>query len=194
MVEIVDFDQSPFGRDRRLAPLLSGEGARAYYRVGYLDCARDAVVALRHRRGGNTSAMPVLYLFRHYVELALKDVLSAAGAFAIDVIDRRFGHDLTALWAEAEKVFANFGVDPGAERRGLLDELFELDARADAFRYALDNRDRRQFAGIGTVNLDALLRGIDSMSELFELLLRDMERSEAEMDEAIADAIERDPY
>ena len=74
MPKIVDFDRSPFGRDPRLAPLISGQGARSYYRLGYLDTARGTASALRKRAGAKTSAMPVLYLFRHYIELALKDM------------------------------------------------------------------------------------------------------------------------
>jgi hypothetical protein len=192
--KIVDYDRSPFGRDARVAPLISGEGARAYYRVGYLDCARDAAADLRNRKGSNASAMPVLFLFRHYVELALKDVLAAAGAFAIDLVDKKFGHNLAALWEEAAKVFDNFGFEPTAEQKGLIDELVVLDARADAFRYALDNRDQKQFERIGSVDLDALISAIDSVSELFEKALDDMEEEETAMDEAIADAVARDPY
>lgn len=194
MPKVVDYDRSPFGRDRRVAPLISGDGARAYYRVGYLDCARNAAADLRNQNGSNASAMPVLFLFRHYVELALKDVLAAGGAFAIDLVDKKFGHNLAALWEEAAKVFKNFGFEPTAEQKGLIDELVELDARVDAFRYALDNRDQEQFERIGSVDLDALIHAIDSVSQLFEKALDEMFEAEAVMDEAIADAIARDPY
>ncbi|MBN8807016.1 MAG: hypothetical protein J0I47_02075 [Sphingomonas sp.] len=192
--KIVDYDRSPFGRDPAIVPLISGDGARAYYRVGYLACAQDTAADLRGRRGANASAMPVLFLFRHYVELALKDILAAAGAFAIELVDRKFGHDLDALWQEAGKVFDNFGCQPTEEHCSLITELIELDGRADAFRYALDKRDQRQFERIGSVNLDTLVRAIDSTSTLFERLLDKMEETETEMDEMITEAIARDPY
>lgn len=194
MPKIVDFEKSPFNRDPRIAPLISGHGARSYYRVGYLDTARDTASALRKRAGNNASAMPVLFLFRHYVELALKDILAAAGAFAIDLADKKFGHNLAALWDEAGKVFTNFSVEATADQRSAIAELVELDARADAFRYALDKAEEKQFDRIGSVDLDALLVAIDDLSQFFENLLDKLDEAEAEMDEMIADAIARDPY
>jgi len=194
MPKIVDFDQSPFGGDPRVAPLISGRGARSYYRVGYLDTARDTASALRKRDGTNASAMPVLYLFRHYVELALKDILAAGGAFAIDLADRKFGHDLAALWGEVGKVLENFGFEATADLHSAIYELVELDARADAFRYALDSAERQQFERIGSVDLDALLTAISDLSMFFERVLDKLEEAESEMDEMIEEAIARDPY
>jgi len=138
--------------------------------------------------------MPVLFVFRHYVELALKDILAAAGAFAIDLADRKFGHDLAALWRETAKVFGNFQIEPTAAHAALITELVELDARADAFRYALNALDQKQFERIGSVDLDALMAAIDSISGLFERALDRMEKDEAEMDQMIEEAVARDPY
>lgn len=194
MPKIVDFDQSPFGGDPRVAPLISGRGARSYYRVGYLDTARDTASALRKREGTNASAMPVLYLFRPYVELALKDILAAGGAFAIDLADRKFGHDLAALWGEVGKVLDNFGFEATADQHSAIYELVELDARADAFRYALDSAERQQFERIGSVDLDALLTAISDLSMFFERVLDKLDEAESEMDEMIEEAIARDPY
>lgn len=192
--KLVDYDRRPFGQDGSTVPLISGEGARGYYRVGYLDAARDAARNLLERAGDNRSAMPVLFLLRHYVELALKDLVAAAGAFAIELADKRFGHDLAALWVEAGKVLDNFGIKKTAIHDALVAELVELDARADAFRYALDRRDQRQFDRIGSVDLSAVRVGIDTISKLLEKALDRLEREEAEMDEMIADAVARDPY
>lgn len=194
MPKIVDFERSPFGRDPRVAPLISGRGARSYYRVGYLDTARDTASALRKRDGTNASAMPVLYLFRHYVELALKDILAAGGAFAIDFADKKFGHDLTALWNEVGKVLDNFRFEATADQHSAINELVELDARADAFRYALDRAEQQQFERIGSVDLDALLTAIDDLSMFFEGVLDKLEEAESEMDQMIEEAIARDPY
>ncbi len=194
MPKIVDFDRSPFGRDPHVAPLISGQGARSYYRVGYLDTARDTASALRKRDGTNESAMPVLYLFRHYVELALKDILAAGGAFAIDLADKKFGHNLAALWGEVAKVLNNFNFETTVGQHSVINELVELDARADAFRYALDKAERQQFERIGSVDLDSLLTAIEDLSKFFERVLDKLEEAEAEMDEMIEEAIARDPY
>lgn len=194
MLKIVDFDRSSFGHDPSVAPLISGQGARSYYRVGYLNTARDTASALRKRHGTNASAMPVLYLFRHYVELALKDILAAGGAFAIDLSDKKFGHDLAALWREVAQVLDNFGFKATAGQHSVINELVELDARADAFRYALDRAGQQQFERIGSVDLDALLTAIDDLSTFFERVLDNLEEAETEMDERIEEAIARNSY
>jgi hypothetical protein len=93
------------------APLVDGEGARAQYREGYFICAKEAATSLRLRKGDNRSAMPVLFLYRHYLEIALKDVLDRSKVFDLSQSDRKFGHDLKLLWAETEPVWPA----PGSE-------------------------------------------------------------------------------
>ena len=78
-------------------PVISGEGARAYYRLGYCHAALDLARQLAQGKGQLLSAMPVLFLFRHYLELAMKDIFEAAGAFNIQQSDGLFGHDLEML-------------------------------------------------------------------------------------------------
>jgi len=192
MSRIVVYDRYPFGDDPGVAPLISGEGARAYYRMGFLYCAQDALNALLNRTGSNTSAMPVLFLCRHYVELALKDVLTAAGAFAIELSDRTFGHELNDLWTEVSKVLESFGRRDVSVIETAVAELVELDRRADAFRYATNGKNQPHFERIGAVDLNALTKTLEVVSALLEELLDEMERDEAEMDAEIARAVERD--
>lgn len=73
------------------APLVDGEGARAQYREGYFICAKEAATALRLRKGDNRSAMPVLFLYRHYLEIALRDVLDRSKVFDLEQSEEKFG-------------------------------------------------------------------------------------------------------
>jgi hypothetical protein len=191
---IVDFDRIPFGADKGIAPLIDGEGARGYYRAGYFACARAAAQSLFNSRGDNASAMPVLFLYRHYLELALKDILDAAGAFAIELSDKKFGHDIAALWAEVRPLVISFGVAPSDADDRTIAEMADLDKRADAFRYALDNKGERHFKGIGSVDVGLLISALDSLAQNFEATIDQMHEDEAEMDNAIARAVERDPW
>jgi hypothetical protein len=191
--QLVQYDR-PFREQKGYAPLISGNGARNYYRSGYLGCAKDAAVRLLEGKGENRSAMPVLFLFRHYVELALKDTLAQAGAFAIELSNKKFGHDLSALWEETEKVFDNYVIEDRQQIRDVVNELVELDQRADAFRYATNRDEQEHFENLGSVDVKALIESLEGIAGIFEGLLFDMHKDEIEMDEAIREAIARDPY
>src|SRR5262245_42759385 len=90
------------------APLVDGPGARKDYREGYFVCAKEAATALRLRRGNNRSAMPVLFLYRHYLEIALKDVLDRSKVFDLGQSEERFRHNLVKLWEVTKPVLAKF--------------------------------------------------------------------------------------
>lgn len=186
--------ERPFREDQGFSPLISGNWARNYYRFGYLACAREVLQRLANGEGENGSAMPALFLVRHYIEIGLKDILAQAGAFAIDLSDRMFGHNLAAIWLEAQKVFDNYGIEDRADIDDLIQELVELDQHADAFRYATNRKNAQHFERLGAVDLHALAEALNTVADSFEALLARMHREEIEMDQAIRDAVERDPW
>ena len=193
MAGFIRYDR-PFREDKGFAPLISGNWARGYYRYGYLTCAKEAAARLIDGNSENQSAMPILFLFRHYLELALKDTLAQAGAFAIDLSDKKFGHNLAGLWSEAEKVFDNYSIEDRGIISDVVSELVELDKHADAFRYATNRRDQMHFENLGAVDVQALSDALDNVAPIFERLIARMHEDEAEMDRAIREAVERDPY
>lgn len=191
-------DQYPQGGfDGARRPLISGDGARAYYRHGYYNATMDIIAGLLSKRGTLESAMPALFMGCHYIELATKDLLAKAGAFDIEQSDKKFGHNLEALAEEAEKVLQSYD-DEYAVRLGELKpfvlELHEADRRADAFRYATDNKGEPHFDKTGAVDVAALQDALKSAYALFEEALSDMEQADHDMDEAIRDAVDRDPF
>lgn len=193
MGTIIDYQRYPFGDEPGIAPLVSGDGARAYYRLGFLYAAQDAAKALVDRSGANVSAMPVLFLYRHYIELALKDVVASAGAFAIELSDEKFGHKLEPLWGEASKVFDSYRFDISKLDEAVA-ELVDLDQRADAFRYATTRDNKPHFERIGAVDIRALTQSLEAVAATVEELLEEMEQDEAEMDAEIERLVAKDPY
>lgn len=104
-------DYLSFEAEGAFRPLVSGDGARAYYRVGYYHGAMDLIQNLVQGCGELVSAMPALFLGRHYLELSMKDVLAAAGAFDIERSGRRIGHDLRTLLSETSKFLEAYDGD-----------------------------------------------------------------------------------
>jgi hypothetical protein len=136
-------------------PVISGGGARAYYRLGYYHAALDLARQLVQGKGQLSSAMPVLFLFRHYLELAMKDVFEAAGAFDIQQSDCLFGHDLEKLLLELRKVADSYDLSCGEELDEValtILEIHSVDQGATAFRYAMRCDGDPQFEKHGVVD------------------------------------------
>ncbi|WP_439395410.1 hypothetical protein ACRQ5Q_40675 [Bradyrhizobium sp. PMVTL-01] len=175
------------------APIIDGNGARDYYRLGYFRCAREAAVALKQLKGDNRSAMPILFLYRQYIESALKDALHLSNAFDLEQSDKKFGHDLAALWLEAKQVLSRFVAVKTLETIDeTIAEYDAIDRRADAFRYAVDRNGERHFKDYGIVLLHELIEQLDWVHHVLEESIVQIRAEERELDRAIAEAVARD--
>jgi hypothetical protein len=177
------------------APLVDGIGARDQYREGYFICAKEAATALRFRRGNNRSAMPVLFLYRHYLELALKDALHKSRTFDLGQSDKKFGHDLVKLWNEAEKVLGAIICIDWLAPIGPVAMLFNaIDHRADAFRYATNPDGDAQMPKNAHVVYHELIAQMDDVYAAIELAINEIRIQEAHLDQAINEAVAHDPF
>jgi hypothetical protein len=177
------------------APIIDGDGAREYYRLGHFRCAKEAAVALQGLKGKNRSAMPILFLYRQYLENVLKDALHTSNAFDLEQSDKKFGHDLEALWAEAKRVLGAYGVGKALDSLDeTIAEFHTVDRRADAFRYAVDRNGQKPFKGHGTVVLYALIEQMDWAHAVLEKVISDFKVEERKLDQAIAEAVAKDPW
>jgi hypothetical protein len=177
------------------APLIDGDGARDYYRLGYFRCAKESTISLQRLRGQNRSAMPILFLYRQYIESALKDALHFSNAFNLEQSDQKFGHDLAALWSEAKRILVNFSDE---QTLNSLDETIAefntADKRADAFRYAVDRQGQRHFKERGTVLLQPLIEQLDWVNLVLEEVISTIRREEQQLEQDIAEAVAKDPF
>jgi len=175
------------------APLIDGAGARDQYREGYFLCAKEAATALRLRKGKNRSAMPVLFLYRHYLEIALKDALEKSKVFDLSQSDKKFAHDLVALWAETKKALEVFVSPDFLAPIGSAVETFStIDQRADAFRYATNSKGDPQMPKDAYVVYHELIAQMDDVYAAIELAIGEIRVQEAELDRAIGEAVARD--
>ncbi len=133
------------------------------YAETYLDAARRlASLETREFREGdwNMFVMPLLFLFRHYVELGLKacicmkkeikilKVLSQPGASreevqtARETMDEQLKctHDVANLLRDMEKDFPEREWHFSKEVRDYFNQLSGYDKRSDVFRYPFDTK------------------------------------------------------
>lgn len=102
---------------------------------------------------------PILYLYRHTIELYLKGIVRPSKPThnlltlrdsLIDYVKTTYGCDISGSWiAETISEFAN--IDPSSTR----------------FRYARDNQGQPNFAAEQEVNLDVLKTRLDALFQVF---------------------------
>jgi hypothetical protein len=99
--------------------------------------------ALAHRVDVDALAMPILFCYRQWMELRLKDLLVAGRKLAEEEAEPLYTHDLNVLWRRVrpiiEKAWADEGRDALDPLEAVINELAELDGpTGTGFRYALD--------------------------------------------------------
>lgn len=131
----------------RLATFLLGSNRGEWYRfaMGYKHAAdRLSSEMATYGRVPESAGFPVLYLYRHYVELMLKGVLLDTGELLEEPERIPRHHELRRLWGQLRArltTIEQLESDEWLERAGtLIGELDSIDERAVAFRYPV-NRD-----------------------------------------------------
>lgn len=175
------------------APLVDGPGQRDQYRRAYYSCAKEAATALRLRKGENRSAMPIMFMYRQYLELALKDALEKSKAFDLVQSEDKFGHDVENLWNEAQRVLTTFvpkdlldSINP------TLEIIHAIDKRADAFRYATNPAGTAQMPENAHVIYQELIDKMEEAHTVLELAIDEIRIEETKLDAAIAEAVAKD--
>jgi len=116
------------------------------YADGYKTAA-DAVLreAMESPGSKNLLAHPVVFLYRHYLELALKDIIILGRQLygKLGNVNPYKNHRIDLLWAEAEKYITEAFPDP--DTTGYLDmaeativRFGEVDPKSFNFRYPVD--------------------------------------------------------
>lgn len=129
------------------ARLLSDPDA---YTIGYRRAAEHLVqYVLAHQGEPGSLVYPIVFLYRHHVELALKRIIYwAPGILRRDLTkpeqDHLRAHDLRQLWHDLEPIFAsiceavNWGKPKVADLEGIREyvrQLSEVDPLSTSFRY-----------------------------------------------------------
>jgi hypothetical protein len=86
---------------------------------------------------------PIVFCYRHSLELTLKHILDRWGDYAGEQPNWK-AHKLSELWPSVLRVFAHFGLDADCETLRAVEccikELESIDLKATAFRYAVDQK------------------------------------------------------
>jgi hypothetical protein len=142
---------------------------------------------------------PLAFLWRHHIELALKNIIAKGRELEGDACEYPTGHRLSVLWVEAKPHIVKCG-DPDAPELGNveanIEEFERIDPAADGFRYP-HSRDRKSASlqdPPASASLLVLHEAMVALSNFFDGVDTEMSvRLDALSDMAAANAV-RDYY
>ncbi|HXO29035.1 MAG TPA: hypothetical protein VOA80_16915 [Thermoanaerobaculia bacterium] len=161
-----------------------------YYGGSYLRAARTLARSLRRQAGFyRVSAAPVLFMYRHAVELLLKSII-VRGYYWLseDSVDDEASrrslfrsirqHRLSPLLSRASAVFEQVGwewwwplhpsVKTLEQARELLRQVDNLDQGSFAFRYPVDTYGQRLIPTDVQFNFDRIVSALDALAEALD--------------------------
>ena len=162
-----------------------------YFARAFAQCAREAAKSLRRRKTFGLHGIPmddflvypVVFLYRHALELHIKAILLAAGLEN----EKLQGHSLQVLGTKLEQVFSDYGLTWNfriprfrslKDFRDFTKELQNVDEKSSAFRYPIDTKGRPSLEASFRFNLfefceplDALLPKLDGSLSVLEAAL-----------------------
>jgi hypothetical protein len=141
------------------------------YSAGYLEAAQATLAHLKeHPRQRDFLVYPVVFLFRHYLELRLKEIILRAGLLQAEDEKITRDHGLLNLWNRArpriERAFPNDDRTPLDRIEGVIKEIDALDSDSMRFRYPVTLKGEPAIKGIRYINPVEFASKIDETIEI----------------------------
>jgi hypothetical protein len=185
-----DVQPSPMPRDTIVFRWLPGrpsstihDGDNWYpYGKGYRLAAEIVAWYVRESGGWNDYLLyPVCFLYRHYVELRLKEILRNGGTLVDEDPSKPRTHNLQKLWSDARplllKIWPPDEIDPAyreesdafiAAMDSLVSQLHAIDPRSDAFRYPVTTEDSPSLPGVRALDIGHVAACFDSVAAFLD--------------------------
>lgn len=126
---------------------------------GYKNAAGKLVELVISRKAiPDEMLYPVLFLYRHYIELRLKEIIQLGNRIATGNWDASHGHDLNSLWDKVEPVLrdkVSGMTDEEIKAIGnIIKQLQEVDTQnAEVFRYPKTTKGKVSLEDLSHINL-----------------------------------------
>lgn len=129
--------------------------------------------ALDEVKNAEKFVYPIVFLYRHYLELRLKeivrqgkDLLQEAGDFRKD----GNGHNLAALWEDAKTIMLKIEGHPADEFEfcEYVVKSFSDDPKGAEFRYPENKKGKATLAGVKAIDLNHVKESLGKVSEFLD--------------------------
>lgn len=146
------------------------------YRNGYYEAGQRLAQGLREDRKNWPLRYPMLYCFRHFIELSLKAVIEVYCRLLEQepniAVEKE--HGVMKLWNEAEDLMveavpANRDAEQTATNvERCLNELNQVDKDSQLFRYPTDRQGQSVEDRLPQIDLDQFLKTMENLQALFD--------------------------
>lgn len=128
------------------------------YALGYKEAADRLVAQLEaDRRQQDLLVYPIVFLYRQYLELAIKGVIRQAQALLEEPRSVTLTHQIDQLWVRCadllKRVAPGDSVEEQRQIGRLIREFSSVDPSSSAFRYPVDSKGNRSLAGLQHISL-----------------------------------------
>ncbi len=118
--------------------------------------------------GGDLVIYPVVYLYRHYLELNLKDIITRGNYLVDEPIKLKSGHSLNDLWNDCRTILQQIGIPTDTPEvkpfEACIKQLDRVDYQSSAFRYPITRSGKPTLPTLNSVDLHDLKIIIGRMS------------------------------
>ena len=126
------------------------------------------------QRHQDTLVYPILFLYRHYLELMIKEILTDCAKILDEKITFKH-HNLSAYWEEAkDKCFKaleeKIPEDMIVPIENMVRQLVEVDKSSDAFRYPCRKDGSATLEGMTHINIKRVSEEIAKTSDALEAI------------------------
>jgi len=136
------------------------------YTIGFKKAADLIVKNARTACDRNTLIFPVLFLYRQYIELSLKEIIGYAQYLSKDSV-RQGGHNLKNLWAAARSYIKKYHKEISETEftaaEDIILELHEIDPTSQASRYPIVKDKSKGRGLVSSFEFDAKPVNIDRL-------------------------------
>ena len=117
---------------------------------------------------------PIMFLYRHYLELRLKDIGYLLQKFNFYPREKILGHDLRGLWKEIrpllEKIDDSFLHKYEDQIEARIRELHNMDPRSLSFRYSKTTKDVPTLQNYRRLNPSHIKKVMDELSKYLDTI------------------------
>lgn len=192
----IDGKQPDFHLNACIGQQLPDELGVQYYSDGFRSAARRLVEDLMEKSDVHLMVdvvvYPVVFLYRHHLELLLKLLIVAGRRFLSESDDQPFGHCLDKLWMTArpsmERCFDDADWSQNDIVTSLMAELSALDPNGEAARYPESNKGTKHFQELTLLNVrhfadvaERLSEYLSAVVDVIEITVSERREWEAEM-------------
>jgi hypothetical protein len=142
------------------------------YAFGYKEAA-DVLVRniVKRNAGQDLLVYPVMFLYRHYLELEIKNLIFLCNHYQDNTANFSTIHGIDQLWGTCNKllseIFPNESITERKETTRLINEFSKIDSNSMAFRYPHNKDGKTPLLNISKINLHNVQDVMEKISNLF---------------------------